>query len=237
MTFEREERYIVVKRKGLTAIQETALRAHIARMGIETTESVVVENDWPEYETVWRMLEARCGGRPFVSPLDMLGAFYDDAHAANVAAGWWTDLATGEPKRRNVGEMFILIVTELAEAFDAYVHNAMDDKLPEFPGVGVEIGDVQIRLADFAGALRAGRIVEHSHGTFNPGEDYFLRVKDFAKQYEAIRKTPQAVGEPEIGDYLMPMDVVAMIAAKLEFNANRADHKVENRLKDGGKRT
>ena len=166
-----------------------------------------------------------------------LAKFYDDVHAANVRAGWWTDIATGRPKKRNVGEMFVLIVTELAEAFRAYVNGDLDDKLPLFPGLGVELGDVQIRLADFMGALRAGRIVEHAQGTFNPGEDYFLRVREFAEGYEAIRKTSSAVGEPETGEYIAPMDPVAMIAAKLAFNASREDHKIENRLKDDGKRT
>lgn len=58
--FKREERYIVIKRKHLNAIQETAIRAHMARMGIGTVECVVVESDWLEYETVWGMIEARC---------------------------------------------------------------------------------------------------------------------------------------------------------------------------------
>jgi len=170
-------------------------------------------------------------------PAAALGQFYDDIHARNVKAGWWTDITTGQPKKRNVGEMFVLIVTELAEAFDAYTKNEMDDKLPEFPGVGVELGDVQIRLADFAGALRAGRIVNHSLGMFNLGEDYFLRIMQFAKGYEAIRKTPEAVGEPETGEYISPMDVVKMIFAKMAFNTVRPDHQIENRLLDGGKRT
>lgn len=168
---------------------------------------------------------------------ESLGKFYDEVHAGNVKAGWWTDIETGLPKKRNVGEMFILIVTELAEAFAAYVQDDMDDKLPQFHGLGVEIGDVQIRLADFAGALRAGRIVHHSPGTFNPGEDYFLAIKRGAEGYEAIRKTPQAVGEIEVGDYMDPMDVAEMIFAKMAFNAKREDHQISNRLKDGGKRT
>lgn len=170
-------------------------------------------------------------------PTAALGKYYDDVHAANVAAGWWTDIETGKPKKRNVGEMFILMVTELAEAFDAYIHNLQDDKLPEYPGLGVEIADVQIRLADFAGALRAGRVVAHSRGTFNPGEDYFLRVKELAAGYEAIRKTPAALGEIEEGEPLPRMDVAEMAFAKAQFNAQRADHKIENRLLDGGKRT
>lgn len=165
-----------------------------------------------------------------------LARHYDEVHAANVNAGWWTDIKTGQPKKRSVGEMFVLIVTELAEAYRAYINGDLDDKLPLFPGLGVEIGDVQIRLADFAGALRAGRIVKHSNAA-NPGDYHFIRILRIAEEYEAIRKTPQAVGEPETGAYLPAMNVVPMIAAKLAFNATRADHKIENRLKDGGKQT
>lgn len=165
-----------------------------------------------------------------------LAVFYDDTHAANVAAGWWTDLETGKPKKRSVGEMFVLIVTELAEAYRAYVNGDLDDKLPLFPGLGVELGDVQIRLADFAGALRAGHIVKYSNA-LNPGDDYFRRIMQIANQYEAIRKTPQAVGNPETGGYLEPMDPVVMIGEKMAFNAKREDHKIENRLKADGKRT
>ena len=165
-----------------------------------------------------------------------LSKFYDDVHAANVRAGWWTDIASGQPKKRNVGEMLVLIVTELSEAYRAYVNGDFDDKLPLFPGLGVELGDVQIRLADFAGALRAGRVVGVSQA-LNPGESYFRRIAAIADEYETIRKTPQAVGHQETGDPLPPMDVVPMIVAKLAFNANREDHKIENRLKDDGKRT
>lgn len=61
-SFQREERYIVVKRKHLSAIQEAALRAHLTRLNIDIVEGAVVESDWPEYETVWNMIEARCSG-------------------------------------------------------------------------------------------------------------------------------------------------------------------------------
>ena len=61
--FEREERYIVIKRKHLSRAKEEALRAYLFDDGIGTVECVVVESDWPEYETVWRMIEARVSGR------------------------------------------------------------------------------------------------------------------------------------------------------------------------------
>jgi hypothetical protein len=58
--FDREDRYIVIKRKQLQGQQEWDIRDALAGMGIEPVECVVVEADWPEYEQVWQMIEARC---------------------------------------------------------------------------------------------------------------------------------------------------------------------------------
>lgn len=172
-------------------------------------------------------------------PIDIRAAltqFYVDCHERNVKAGWWTDLATGAPKKRSVGELFMLFVTEIAEGYDAYVKDIPDDKLPQFPGLGVEVGDLQIRLGDFMGALIAGRLVTWT-GTRNPGDAMFQEVCEIAHRYEAIRKTDAAKGDDEFGDSIPPMDPAAMVVAKLEFNAKRPDHKIENRMKEDGKRT
>lgn len=58
--FKREERYIVIKRKHLAPQVEVDFRKYLRQGGIPTVECVVVEHDWPEYETVWSMIEARC---------------------------------------------------------------------------------------------------------------------------------------------------------------------------------
>lgn len=166
-----------------------------------------------------------------------LRQFFMDVHERNVKAGWWTDIRSGEPMKRNVGEMMILMVTELAEAYDAWLEHLSDDKLPEFPGVGVELGDLGIRLADFCGALYAGRIVAPQPHAFNPGDEMFREIIEIAKRYELIRKTPEACGDPETAEFLPPMDVALMVDRKLAYNATREDHKIENRLKDGGKQT
>jgi hypothetical protein len=166
-----------------------------------------------------------------------LDTFFDDVHARNVMAGWWTDITTGQPKKRNVGELFILMVTELWEAYDAWRNNAPDDKLPEFPGLGVEIGDLLIRVADFAGALAAGRVIAYDPDSDNPGQAMFVEIGEIAERYESIRKTPAALGGPELADFIPATTVGKMIDGKLAFNATRADHKIENRLKEDGKRT
>ena len=173
------------------------------------------------------------------APLDIpaaLRAFHADVHARNVKAGWWSDLASGKPKKRSVGELFMLFVTELWEAYDAYRSGAMDDKLPHHPGLGVELGDLEIRFADFCGALAAGKIVSYS-GVRNIGDEMFNEVGQIAQRYEAVRKTPAANGDPELGDELIPQDVPGMIFEKLEFNATRKDHQISERMKADGKKT
>lgn len=61
--FQREERYIVIKRKHLTNGHEADIRAYLSNIGVSIVDCAVVEDDWPEYETVWEMIEARCTPR------------------------------------------------------------------------------------------------------------------------------------------------------------------------------
>lgn len=165
-----------------------------------------------------------------------LRLFFQDVHARNVKAGWWSDIATGDPKKRSVGELLMLFVTEIAEAYEAYTNDDRDDKLPDYPGFGVELADLGIRWADLCGAAMAGRVVEY-HGVRNPGDEMFQEIAAIAARYEAIRKTPEAIGEPETGPFLLTMDIAEMTDVKLDYNAKREDHKIENRLKEDGKRT
>lgn len=171
-----------------------------------------------------------------ISHATALTTFFTDVYSRNLKAGWWTDITTGEPKKRSVGELFMLFVTEIAEAYEAWSTNAPDDKLPEYPGLGVELADLGIRWADFCGAYLAGNIIGPDPAN-NPGDRMFQEVCMIARHYEAIRKTPEAVGEPETADHLPPADVALMVDRKLDFNAKREDHKIENRLKEDGKRT
>ena len=64
---------------------------------------------------------------------------------------WWVDIETGLPIDRNVGELLMLIVTELSEAFEGYRKDQMDKHLPNRLALEVELADAFIRLFDFAG--------------------------------------------------------------------------------------
>lgn len=90
-------------------------------------------------------------------------------HSAAIAAGWWNDLHTGEsllpgsPRGRNVGELLMLCVSELAEAMEGHRKSLPDDKLPHRPMLEVELVDCIIRICDLAGALKLdldGALVE-----------------------------------------------------------------------------
>lgn len=105
-------------------------------------------------------------------------------HEANKK--WWTDLETGEPIKRNVGELLMLAVSELAEALEGDRKGLMDDKLPHRKMFDVEIVDCFIRLFDISAALG--------------------------------------------------IDLDNIYWEKMEYNAKRKDHSIEERMKEGGKK-
>ncbi|HBZ94935.1 MAG TPA: hypothetical protein DEO91_14945 [Pseudomonas sp.] len=93
--FEREDRYIVIKRSDLAKVPVNYrkalvdplvhLQAHLPRR-----ECLVIESDWPEYPVAWQMIEARMTGAslpvgvPDESMVEAAAAAYD--RAANAGA-------------------------------------------------------------------------------------------------------------------------------------------------------
>jgi len=75
-------------------------------------------------------------------------------HNANIQAGWWEDLQTGNPIQRNTGELLMLCVSELSEAMEGDRKNLQDDKLPQYRMFDVELADCLIRIFDLAGAAQ-----------------------------------------------------------------------------------
>lgn len=87
--------------------------------------------------------------------------------------GWWTDLTTGQdltstgyPKiqpTKNVGELLMLVTTEVAEAMEGHRKLLMDDHIKHRTMLEVELADAVIRIFDLSGGLGldvAGAIVD-----------------------------------------------------------------------------
>lgn len=83
--------------------------------------------------------------------LDQLSA---QCHAVAVSRGWYADRETGEPVKRNFGELIALMHSELSEALEGHRTRVMSDKILDFTSVEEELADTLIRLFDMAGAMR-----------------------------------------------------------------------------------
>ena len=77
-----------------------------------------------------------------------LNALAESVHVAN--AKWWQDVNTGQPIKRNKGELLALIHSEISEALEGERKDLMDDKLPHRKMAEVELVDALIRILDYA---------------------------------------------------------------------------------------
>lgn len=163
------------------------------------------------------------------------------------AKNWWINLETNEPLDRNRGEMIALKHSELSEAWDGFKIGAMDDHLPHRLALDVEIADACIRLGDYTKGTNIS-LQQMVGMSFMPIENPDIRLllleahSALSKLLEAERKgkeTSLVVISFFLHIYrhrnLYPQ-IDEIIVEKMEYNANRADHKIENRLKDGGKK-
>lgn len=75
------------------------------------------------------------------------------AHETAKNAGWYSDPATGQPVKRNFGEVVALMHSELSEALEADRKGLKDQHLPHRDGREVEFADCILRILDTAAAL------------------------------------------------------------------------------------
>ena len=78
--FQREDRYIVIKRSDASWLSErdqfllsdleNVICGIRSKRGKDVLKSVVIESDWPEYETVWKMIEDRMTAKGKPEPVD-----------------------------------------------------------------------------------------------------------------------------------------------------------------------
>lgn len=174
----------------------------------------------------------------------------EEIHGDNIKAGWWKQgYIEGilETLPRNIGELLCLVHSEMSEAYEGYKLGLKDDHLPEYPMFQVELADTCIRLYDILGYYKAP--IDMPQTTlFNDAAIFVLFLEFHLRISEAMehfRKLREVKGCEKLctalylvwliaNKYKVPLEII--IEEKREYNRNRADHKVENREAEGGKK-
>ena len=160
-------------------------------------------------------------------------------HAFNVAAGWWDKHL--HDKAGRFEEAMMLVFSEVAEAMEGLRKDLDDDKLPCYKMYDVELADTMIRLLDLAGAYGvdvggAGLTITSEIPKRGQVQQLYFAIKVMSSA--SAKETAIRYGIALVHEICRDNDIELrpIMAAKMEFNATRADHKPENRAKDGGKK-
>lgn len=166
-----------------------------------------------------------------------------EIHEENIKAGWWNDYPC---KWDRCDTAVMLIITEIAEAVEGWRKDLQDNHLPQYKMYHVEIADTLIRLLDCIGAykLQSWLHTEYKTQPFYTAIMY-TNTKTVPEKLVLIVKS--LFGNCDKGlidaahlllalaDYEQ-IDILKIIDEKRAYNKQRADHKLENRAKKGGKK-
>ena len=82
---------------------------------------------------------------------EALNTMAKEVHTQNKR--WWININTGGPLDRNVGELLMLCVSELAEAMEGHRKDLYDDHLKHRKAFEVELADCLIRIFDIGAGM------------------------------------------------------------------------------------
>lgn len=163
-------------------------------------------------------------------------------HHQNVGAGWWDE-------ERPFSTFTCLFHSELSEAMEGDRKGLMDDHLPQYEMFWVELADFVIRCLDWLGSVEYKEYVAYDHNEMRDGmtNPTFLAClySGVADSYDALQDSETRDAAAALADCASAsiayaekqgVDLLEIIEAKLAYNKTRADHKRENRAKEGGKK-
>lgn len=163
-------------------------------------------------------------------------------HQQNVEMGWWDN-------PRPFSTFVCLFHSELSEAMEGDRKGLMDDHLPQYLMFQVELADFVIRCFDWLGSESWDN---YDFYVFDQKDNPVELLADLhgkvSKAYE-ISRDPYYGPRKEFNKCLASsvtdcldfaerkqFNLLQIIEEKVAYNKTRADHKRENREKDGGKK-
>ena len=150
-----------------------------------------------------------------------------------------------EPRSYNT--FACLFHSELSEAMEGLRKGLKDDKLKHYPMFQVELADFVIRCFDYLGS-----VFNDDYDTFEfVVNDTMTEIDMLAWLHHSVSMSMDVTYEQQssCNRYLSSairgcftfaeqegFNLLQIINEKIEYNKHRADHKRENRAKDGGKK-
>lgn len=204
--------------------------------------------NWPSEERVDRIAASHGDGEHY-EILEMLDKqsegekmdlieLQNMIHRQNVELGWWDE-------DRPFSTFACLFHSELSEAMEGDRKTLMDDHLPDYEMFWVELADFAIRCMDWLGSCKnvsAYKVRPVTRSRLNALAVLHCCVSDAFSHSEDGRAESQKDSIIEAVEMSLGMaewhsvDIIGIIKQKVAYNKNRADHKRENRAKDGGKK-
>lgn len=171
-----------------------------------------------------------------------LNEFATHVHERNKR--WWVDLNTGEPIDRNVYEMLMLMICEIAEAAEGHRKELQDNKLHHRSSIEVELADCLIRLFDLVGGMKIFmddpernyvEIIPQVQ-KFPVGEHLYNICSHLASPKHLEKVVYYSFGSIEMLAIMLDLDIWGALLEKLDYNDVREDFKDEARRAAGGKK-
>lgn len=160
----------------------------------------------------------------------------------NLEMGW-------HDNPRSFNTFVCLFHSELSEAMEGLRKNLMDDHLPEYPMVAVELADFVIRVLDWFGSVDDATVMDTTPHEFPQWDniDYIAELhqmvsaamffKDIEGGFDDIEQNlNNSISVSESMAIANGWNLLEIINKKLEYNKYRNDHKRENREKENGKK-